>query len=49
LRGTIEDLRRDRDSWREQAQRLALPAPTSTARSRWWWWRSPNAEQNLVA
>ena len=25
LRGTIEDLRRDRDSWREQAPRLALP------------------------
>ena len=32
LRGTIEDLRRDRDSWREQAQRLALPAPTPIAR-----------------
>jgi len=50
LRGTIEDLRRDRDSWREQAQRLALPAPTPTARSRWWWRRSrPSAEQSLAA
>jgi hypothetical protein len=26
LRDTIDDLRRDRDIWREQAQRLALPA-----------------------
>jgi len=50
LRGTIEDLRRDRDSWREQAQRLALPAPTPTARSKRWWWRTRrNAEQNIAA
>ena len=50
LRATTEDLRRDRDSWREQAQRLALPAPTPTARSRWWWRRSrPSAEQSLAA
>ena len=49
LRGTIEDLRRDRDSWREQAQRLALPTP-ATARSKRWWWRSRrNAEQGLAA
>jgi hypothetical protein len=26
LRGVIADLRDDRDAWREQAQRLALPA-----------------------
>src|SRR5262245_16638509 len=32
----IEDLRADRDAWREQAQRLALPAP----RRRWWWSRA---------
>ena len=50
LRGTIEDLRRDRDSWREQAQRLALPAPTRIARSRWWWRRTrPSTEHNLAA
>jgi hypothetical protein len=50
LRATIEDLRRDRDAWREQAHRLALPAPSPAARSRWWWWRSrPSAEQNLAA
>ena len=50
LRATTEDLRRDRDSWREQAQRLALPAPTPTARSKRWWWRSRrNAEQTLAA
>ena len=50
LRGTIEDLRRDRDSWREQAQRLALPAPAPVARSRWWWRRTkPSTEHNLAA
>jgi hypothetical protein len=50
LRGTIEDLRRDRDSWREQAQRLALPAPAPIPRSRWWWRRTrPDAEHNLAA
>ena len=27
LRGVIADLRADRDAWREQTQRLALPAP----------------------
>jgi len=27
LRAVIADLRRYRDEWREQAQRLALPAP----------------------
>jgi hypothetical protein len=27
LRGVIADPRADRDAWREQAQRLALPAP----------------------
>jgi excisionase family DNA binding protein len=27
LRAVIADLRQDRDHWREQAQRLALPAP----------------------
>ena len=27
LRGVIADLRADRDAWREQAHRLALPAP----------------------
>ncbi|HEY7301309.1 MAG TPA: hypothetical protein VH684_25745 [Xanthobacteraceae bacterium] len=36
LRATIEDLRSDRDAWREQAQRLALPAPTPAG---WSWWR----------
>jgi hypothetical protein len=35
LRGVIADLRADRDAWREQAQRLALPAP----RRPWWRWR----------
>jgi hypothetical protein len=33
LRAVIADLRQDRDHWREQAQRLALPAPV---RAPWW-------------
>jgi hypothetical protein len=34
----IDDLREDRDRWREQATRL-LPAPQTTARRSWWPWR----------
>ena len=49
LRATTEDLGCYRDSWREQAQRLAPPAP-AIARSKRWWWRSRrNAEQGLAA
>lgn len=36
LRTVIADLRQDRDQWREQAQRLALPAPRGASRP---WWR----------
>jgi hypothetical protein len=50
LRGTIEDLRRDRDAWREQAQRLALPGPAPSASpSRRWWWRSRPSTDKAVA
>jgi|SRR6516164_9871221 hypothetical protein len=35
LRAVIADLRANRDHWREQAQRLALPAPP---RRPWWRW-----------
>ena len=31
LRQQLEDIRRDRDHWRGQAQRLVLPAPATTA------------------
>jgi hypothetical protein len=34
LRAVIADLRCDRDAWKEQAQRLALPKPAMT----WWRW-----------
>jgi hypothetical protein len=34
----IDDLREDRDRWREQATRL-LPAPQPDARRGWWPWR----------
>jgi len=47
LRAVIADLRQDRDHWREQAQRLALPKPPepkpldalAAARARPWWRR----------
>ena len=32
LRAVIADLRQDRDQWREQAQRLVLPAPLQMPR-----------------
>ncbi|HEY1885393.1 MAG TPA: hypothetical protein VGG86_04975 [Roseiarcus sp.] len=38
LRGVNADLRQDRDHWREQAQRLALPAPQPVAAARRPWW-----------
>ena len=37
LKAMLEDLRSDRDSWREQAQTRLLPAPA--ARISWWPWR----------
>jgi hypothetical protein len=45
LRAVIADLRQDRDHWREQAQRLALPAPKPEEQpekpmSLWRWLRS---------
>jgi hypothetical protein len=40
LRAVIADLRSDRDAWREQAQRLALPAP---GRRTWWRWLRSSA------
>jgi hypothetical protein len=32
LQGALEDMRRERDAWREQAQRLPVSAP----RTAWW-------------
>jgi hypothetical protein len=37
LKAMLEDMRRDRDAWREQAQTRLLPAPA--ARMPWWRWR----------
>jgi hypothetical protein len=37
LKAMLEDMRRDRDAWREQAQTRMLPAPA--ARMSWWPWR----------
>jgi predicted flap endonuclease-1-like 5' DNA nuclease len=34
---TIADLRRERDEWREQAQRLALPKPEPEKSPMSWW------------
>ena len=36
LKATLEDMRRDRDAWREQAQMRLLPAPA--AAMSWWRW-----------
>ena len=38
LRVVIADLRADRDAWREQAQRLALPAPKPVEQPPLGWW-----------
>jgi hypothetical protein len=36
LKAMLEDIRRDRDAWREQAQTRLLPAPA--AAMSWWRW-----------
>ena len=36
LKAMLEDMRRDRDAWREQAQTRMLPAPA--APTSWWRW-----------
>jgi hypothetical protein len=36
LKAMLEDLRQDRDAWRDQAQRLALPSPQPSLS--WWRW-----------
>jgi hypothetical protein len=36
LKAMLEDIRRDRDAWREQAQTRMLPAPA--APMSWWRW-----------
>jgi hypothetical protein len=35
LKTLLEDMRRDRDAWREQAQTRLLPAPATIS---WWQW-----------
>jgi len=45
LREQLDEVRVDRDAWREQAQRLALAGPASAEetpakRSRWPWYRN---------
>jgi hypothetical protein len=37
LREQLGDTRRDRDAWREQAQRLALPKPEPEPEPQSWW------------
>jgi hypothetical protein len=39
LKEMLEDMRRDRDAWREQAQTRLLPAPAAPM-SRWRWLRT---------
>src|SRR5437016_3743298 len=40
LKAVLEDMRADRDAWRDQAQRLALPKPYAAPMSWWRWLRS---------
>lgn len=40
LRAVIADLRQDRDAWRAQAERLALPVPPKSGQTWWQWLRS---------
>jgi len=42
MRGGVEELKRDRDEWRTQAQalRLALPKPEAKPQTWWQWLRS---------
>jgi hypothetical protein len=37
LKEMLADMQRDRDAWRDQAQRLALPKP-ETKPTTWWRW-----------
>ena len=39
MRGGVEDLKRDRDEWRTQAMRLALPKPEAQSPAPVPWWR----------
>jgi hypothetical protein len=36
LKAMLEDMRSDRDAWRDQAQRLTLPSPQPSLS--WWRW-----------
>jgi len=36
----LADMQRDRDAWRDQAQRLALPTPDQKPMTRWRWLRT---------
>jgi excisionase family DNA binding protein len=38
LKAILADMQRDRDAWRDQAQRLALPAPEPEKPMTWWRW-----------
>jgi hypothetical protein len=37
LKAMLEEMRTERDAWREQAQRLSLPKSTETSSTTSWW------------
>jgi hypothetical protein len=38
LKEMLADMQRDRNAWRDQAQRLALPKPEPEKPMTWWRW-----------
>jgi excisionase family DNA binding protein len=43
LKQALADMRAQRDSWQQQAERLALGPPSVHKRGRWWRWRSASS------
>jgi hypothetical protein len=41
LKEMLAAMQRDRDAWRDQAQRLALPKPEAKHMTWWRWLRTP--------
>jgi len=47
LKAMLNEMRTERDAWREQAQRLSLPKPNEQLKTAWW--RSAGAVGGMTA